>query len=82
MFRIKFESPQKELFQGDQQLPIFSRVTTGYHVGELVNILMKNDLEQVNVCTVQPLGVTENASFLLDNDVVNFQDLKADDLGS
>ena len=33
------------------------------------------------MCTVQPLGVTENASFVIYIDAVNFDDLKADDLG-
>ena len=35
-----------------------------------------------HVCTVQPLGVSQNALFIVDVDVVNFADLKADDLGS
>ena len=33
------------------------------------------------ICTVQPLGVSQNAVFLVDIDVINFGDLKADDLG-
>lgn len=35
-----------------------------------------------NVCTVQPLGVSQNALFIVDIDMVSFEDLKADDLGS
>ena len=35
-----------------------------------------------HICTVQPLGVSQNALFIVDVDVVNFEDLKADDLGS
>ena len=35
-----------------------------------------------HVCTVQPLRVSQNALFIIDIDVVNFEDLKADDLGS
>ena len=31
--------------------------------------------------TAQPLGVVENATFLIGIDSVNYQDLKADDLG-
>ena len=34
------------------------------------------------VCTVQPLGVSENATFIVDVETVNYEDLKADDLGS
>lgn len=43
---------------------------------------MRSDLEEDKTCKVQPLTVSENASFVIDNDEVNFQDLKADDLGS
>jgi len=34
-----------------------------------------------HVCTVQLLGVSQNAVFLIDIDIINFEDLKADDLG-
>ena len=34
------------------------------------------------VCTVQPLEVSQNALFIVDVNVVNFEDLKVDDLGS
>lgn len=46
-----------------------------------MNVLLKSDIDQQRVCTVQPLGVTENASFVVDIDTVHFDDLKADDLG-
>ena len=35
-----------------------------------------------HVCMVQPLGVSQNALFIVDIDVVNFKDLKADDMES
>ena len=35
-----------------------------------------------HVRMVQPLGVSQNALFIVDIDVVNFKDLKADDMGS
>ena len=50
----------------------------GYIVGDLVNILLKSDLDLHKVCAVQPLRVTENACFVVDIDSVDFQDLKAD----
>ena len=34
-----------------------------------------------HVCTVQPLGVSQNAVFLIDIYIINFEELKADDLG-
>lgn len=34
------------------------------------------------MCVVQPMSVADNVSFIIDVDVVNFHDLKADDLGS
>ena len=81
-YRIKFEKPEVEFFQNDKQIPIYSRVTSGYPLGDLVTILLKSDLDQGKVCSVQPLSVTENASFVTDVDAVNFHNLKADDLGS
>jgi len=41
-----------------------------------VNVLLKSDIDQQRVCTVQPLGVTENTSFVVDIDTVHFDDLK------
>ena len=61
-------------------MPIYSQVTSGYHIGELVNMLMKSAVK--NVCTVQPLGVSKNAAFIIDVEMVDLKDLKADDLGS
>lgn len=82
LFRIKFESTsadETEYFCDDHEIPIYSRVTSGYHIGELVNMLLKSDNRKV--CTVQPLGVSENAAFIVDIDMVDLGDLKADDLG-
>ena len=71
-----------ELYHDDIEMPIYSTVTCGYPVGDLVNILLKSDIESNKVCTVQPLGVSQNATFVVDVEVVDLQDLKADDLGS
>lgn len=84
-FRIKFDAghtSSTEFFHNDAEMPIYSRATAGYPVGDLVNILLKSDLCGRKVCTVQPLGVSENATFIVDVETVNYEDLKADDLGS
>ena len=44
-----------------------------------MNILMKGSIKVC--CNVQPLGVTDNASFIVDIDAVSFKDLKTDDVG-
>ena len=49
-------------------------------MGDIVNLLLMES-SSVKSCTVQPLGVAENATFLIDIDHVNYHDLKADDLG-
>lgn len=82
LYRIKFEFPVVEYYKGDKEMPVYSRVTCGYPLGDLVNILLKPDLDECKVCAVQPLSVTENACFVVDVDSVDFQDLKADDLGA
>ena len=83
--RIKFEEPstsQNEYYSDDPEMPIYSRATSGYHVGELVDMLMKPTMAVEKVCTVQPLGVSENATFVVDVEAIELRDLKADDLGS
>ena len=84
-FRIKLE-PRKssvpEFYHGDPEMPIHARPTSGYPVGDLIRILLQSDMADQKVCTVQPLGVSENAAFIVDVETVDYQDLKADDLGS
>ena len=76
------ESEQTEAgplyFRDDPTLPIYSTRSSSYSASDLCNILLSDDL---NVCRLQPLGVTDNASFVIDLDFVQFEDLKADDLG-
>ena len=57
-------------------------MTSGYPAEQVVWILMDPELDQDNVCHIQPMGVRKNASFIIDVDDVHFVDLKADDLGS
>ena len=71
-----------ENYGNDPQLPIFSTVTTGYSASKLARILMRKDIDISKVCHIQPLGVTKNATFIVDIDDVLFSDLKADDLGT
>jgi hypothetical protein len=78
IFRIKFDR-KNDFYQGDKEMPIYSRITSGYPIGTIVSVLFKSDLSDQEICCVQPLGVT---SFIVDVDVVNFEDLKADDLGT
>ena len=81
--RLKFEDENDvKCFQDDPQLPIYAALPFGYPVHELIDILMKSDMPLQKICTVQPLGVTENAVFVISIDDVIFDDLKADDLGS
>ena len=42
---------------------------------------MKSDMAGRKVCTVQPLGGSEKAAFIVDMESVDHQDLKADVLG-
>ena len=84
-FRIKLEpgnSSVPEFYHGDPEMPIHARPTSGYPVGDLIRILLQSDMADQKVCTVQPLGVSENAAFIVDVETVDYQDLKADDLGS
>ena len=44
--------------------------------------MLNPDVAPDKICSVQPLGVMQNAAFLIDIDTVDFDDIKADDLGS
>ena len=59
---------------------MFSSTPTSYLAEELAKVLMNPS--QTKICHVQPMGVTKNASFIIDIDDVAFSDLKADDLGT
>ena len=86
LYRIKFdeESPSTSqiYYSGDKQLPIFSKVTSGYGFDQLIEVLMTSNVDKSKICTVRPTGVSENATFVVDLDVVRFGDLKSDHLGS
>ncbi len=72
-----------KFFNDDKQLPVYSQLTSGYGLPDLVKILMNPKIDDSSkVCKVQPLGVTKNCSFIVDIDSVNIDDLKADDNGS
>ena len=79
---IRLVTKELELFNSDPTLPIYSRNTTGYDVMELTKILLKDPPAQKYICTSRPRGVSENATFLIDVDVVCYEDLKTDDMGS
>ena len=69
-------------YKGDKELPIFSKVTSGYGFDQLIEILMTSSIDKSKICVVRPCGVSENATFVVDSDAVRFTDLKSDDLGS
>lgn len=81
VIRLKFET-KPEYYRNDPQLPIYAAVGYGYPLHNLIDVLLKPDIPSEYVCTVQPLAVMENAAFVVDMDNVEFEDLKADDLGS
>ena len=79
---IRLATKELELFNSDPTLPIYSRNTTGYDAMELTKILLKNPPVQKYKCTSRLQGVSENTTFLIDVDVVCYEDLKTDDMGS
>ena len=68
-------------YENDLELPLYSRVKSGYTASKLANILMAKNIDLKRICHIQPLGVTKTATFIVDLDDVLFNDLKADDLG-
>ena len=68
-------------YQDDRSLPIFASLQYGYPQDRIIDILLVSSVPLEQICKVQPLGVSQNAVFVVDIDVVEFRDLKADDLG-
>ena len=73
---------KQEYYKGDRQLPIYSSLRSGFPVHRLIDIILNPNIAPKKICSVQPLGVMQNAAFLIDIDMVEFDDVKADDLGS
>ena len=69
-----------QYYNDDKELPIFSSTCTGFFAEEVTRILLNPNTMIVG--DVQPMGVTKNASFIVDVDDVEFADLKAEDLGT
>ena len=69
-----------QYYSDDKELPVFSTTSAGYLAEQVAKVLLNPNLDKV--CHVQPLGVTKNATFIVDVDDVAFSDLKADDLGT
>lgn len=76
------ETTSVKYYMDDPDLPLYSQVTSPYNCSQLISILMNDGLTNEEVCGSRPLGVNDNATFVIDLDRVRFDDLKADDLGS
>ena len=68
-------------FQDDHSLPIIATLDYGYPLDRIIDVLLVSTVPLERVCTVQPLGVSQNAVFVVDIDIVDFRDVKSDDLG-
>lgn len=62
--RLRQES-EIEYYKDDPQLPIYAAPTSGMPFHELIDILMKPDIPTKHVCTMQPLGISQNAAFVV-----------------
>lgn len=86
MSRLKFEESDEDdiilYYDNDPELPIFSTINHGYQASVLARILMDKNIDLSRVCHIQPFGIAQSATFIVDLDDVMFSDLKADDLGA
>ena len=83
-FWVKKETETASLkhYMDNPDLPLYFQVASPYNCSQLIGILMNNSLSSDKVCGSRPLGVNDNATFVIDLDRVWFDDLKADDFGS
>ena len=82
--RVKKETETTlvKYYMDDPDLPLYSQVTSPYNCSQFITILMNDSLTGDEVCGSRPLGVNDNATFIVNLDWIRFDDLKADDLGS
>ena len=55
--------------------------TTAEHLIRLIFSINDNTMK-LQICKIQPIGMLENATFLIDLEEVTFCDLKSDNMGS
>ena len=80
--KIETETASIKYYMNDPDLPLYSQVASPYNSSQFITILMNGSLTSDEVCGSRPLGVNENATFVINLDRIRFDDLKADDLGS
>ena len=69
------QEPKITYYQDDHNLPIYASLDYGYPIHKIIDVLLMSSMPLERICTVQPLGVSQNAVFLVDIDVINFGDL-------
>ena len=84
MNAIKGTSP--EYYEGDTELPIFSRLSMErkrlFTVKDIVMCLLHPSLNKKYLCQKVPIHITKNVSFLIDTDKLgDARDLDCDDMG-
>ena len=79
--RVKAE-PETTYYMDDPSLPMYSDVCSPFNCSELIHVLLTDNMDSRKICGTRPLAVSQNATFIIDLDRVQFDDLKADDLGS
>ena len=71
-----------EYFHDNPKLPIFERTPARYPAETIVRILL-GTIDPLRVCSIQPLSVQANATFVVDTSkLASVKDLTADDNGA
>ena len=73
-FRVKKETETASLshkhYMDETDLPLYSQVASPYNCPQLIGILMNNSLSSDKVCWLRPLGVNDNATFVIGCDLM------------
>ena len=57
-------------YMDDPDLPLYSQVDSPCNCSQLISILMSDSLTSDEVCASRPLGVNDNATFIINLDWV------------
>lgn len=74
---------KEDFYHNNPMLPVYSRTSVRLDTHNIVNALLGPELKEDKVCSMQPINVEHNATFIVDlGKLGTVKDLYCDDMGS
>ena len=83
VLRTNVNTRRSDFYEGNKQLPVYSRPKTRSTTKQVVNIILQPNLSNKAICTMQPTCVQHNTLFIVNLSCLkSVKDLGCDDLGT